>query len=126
MCGAEMMFRSPCVGSCTSMELVDAISGALQQAVHIAHRNTTLHLLAPQQRHAPQAEGGQLAVTTRIVPLLPVLPVRNAEICDVVNYCQALQKLPLVRDLWQRKDRMCENAGCFSTSSGHSLEKHVT
>ncbi len=109
MCGAEMMFRSPCVGSCTSMELVDAISGALQQAVRIAHRNctqelhTTLHLLAPQQRHAPQAEGGQLAVAARVAPLLPVLPVGYAEIRDVVNHCQALQKLPLVGDLQQQK-----------------------
>lgn len=58
-----------------------------------------MHLHSPQQRHAPQAEGGQLAVAARVVPLLPVLPVGYAKVRDVINYCQALQKLALVSNL---------------------------
>ena len=99
MCGAEMTFRSPCVGNCISIHIV--LTRGHSTAAGSTHRNPAynLHLRPPQQRHAPQAEGGQLAVAARVVPLLPVLPVGYAEVRDVVDHCQALEELTFALNL---------------------------
>lgn len=122
MCGAATTFKSPCVGSCTSISIM--VTHCHSTAAGSPPRKSVynMHLHSPQQRHAPQAEGGQLAVAARVVPLLPVLPVGHAEVRDVVDHCQALEELTFILNLqrctakWKKWlcNRMQEVQSCFT------------
>jgi hypothetical protein len=107
-CGAAMMFRSPCVGSCTrqstgrcnivNMSSILDWQGTEYSSEQVDSSNL-LHRLAPQQRHASQAESSQLAVAVWVVTLLPALRLGYAKECDVIDDCEALEELAAAGNL---------------------------